>query len=395
MIIFRREIKTMLEKVFIKNYKNTDDPKVRNAYGVLAAAVGIFLNLLLSGAKIAVGLIFNSVAVLGDGFNNVTDAGSSVVNLLGFRWANKPADKDHPFGHARYEYITGLIIAFIVLFLGVELGRNSIEKIIGKGSSDASIITMTVLAASILVKVFMFFYYRKTAKKINSGSLHAAAVDSLNDTISTGAVLICAVVAYFAKIELDAYAGVLVAAFILANGIKLVKETMSPLLGEKPDPEFVKKIKDVLLSYDGVKGIHDLIAHNYGPNRYFASVHVEVDASVDIMKSHELIDGIEKDMLKHGVNMVIHMDPVIVNDERVENLKTLVREELKAIDPQLNFHDFRVVWGENNVNVIFDLVTPYGYGIKDEQLVTALIDRIKARDPKISLIITMDKDYTE
>lgn len=385
----------MLEKVFIKNYKNTDDPKVRNAYGVLAAAVGIFLNLLLSGAKIAVGLIFNSVAVLGDGFNNVTDAGSSVVNLLGFRWANKPADKDHPFGHARYEYITGLIIAFIVLFLGVELGRNSIEKIIGKGSSDASIITMTVLASSILVKVFMFFYYRKTAKKINSGSLHAAAVDSLNDTISTGAVLICAVAAYFAKIELDAYAGVLVAAFILANGIKLVKETMSPLLGEKPDPEFVKKIKDVLLSYDGVKGIHDLIAHNYGPNRYFASVHVEVDASVDIMKSHELIDGIEKDMLKHGVNMVIHMDPVIVNDERVENLKTLVREELKAIDPQLNFHDFRVVWGENNVNVIFDLVTPYGYGIKDEQLVTALIDRIKARDPKISLIITMDKDYTE
>lgn len=385
----------MLEKVFIKNYKNTDDPKVRNAYGVLAAAVGIFLNILLSGAKIAVGLIFNSVAVLGDGFNNVTDAGSSVVNLLGFRWANKPADKDHPFGHARYEYITGLIIAFIVLFLGIELGRNSIEKIVGKGSSDASIITMAVLAASILVKVFMYFYYRKTAKKINSGSLHAAAVDSLNDTISTGAVLICSIVAYFAKIELDAYAGVLVAVFIIVNGVKLVKETMSPLLGEKPDPEFVKKIKDILLSYDGVKGIHDFIAHNYGPNRYFVSVHVEVDASVDIMESHELIDGIEKDMLKHGVNMVIHMDPVIVNDERVEKLKALVKEELTAIDPQLNFHDFRVVWGENSINVIFDLVTPYGYRIKDEQLATALIDRIKARDSRISLIITMDKDYTE
>ncbi len=385
----------MLEKVFIKNYKNTDDPKVRNAYGVLAAAVGIFLNVLLSGAKIAAGLIFNSVAVLGDGFNNVTDAGSSVVNLLGFRWANKPADKDHPFGHARYEYITGLVIAFIVLFLGIELGRNSIEKIVGNGKSDASIITMIVLAASILVKVFMYFYYRKTAKKINSGSLHAAAVDSLNDTISTAAVLICAIVAYFVKIELDAYAGVLVAVFIIVNGVKLVKETMSPLLGEKPDPEFVKKIKDILLSYDGVKGIHDFIAHNYGPNRYFVSVHVEVDASVDIMESHELIDGIEKNMLKHGVNMVIHMDPVIVNDKRVEKLKALVKEELTAIDPQLNFHDFRVVWGENSINVIFDLVTPYGYRIKDEQLATALIDRIKARDSRISLIITMDKDYTE
>lgn len=385
----------MLKKVFIKNYKDTDDPKVRNAYGVLAAAVGIFLNLMLSGAKIAVGLIFNSVSVLGDGFNNVTDAGSSVVNLLGFKWANKPADKDHPFGHARYEYITGLVIAFIVLFLGIELGRNSIEKIVGKGSSDASVITMVILAASILVKVFMYFYYRGTAKKINSGSLHAAAVDSLNDTISTGAVLVCAITAYFAKVELDAYAGVLVAVFIIINGVKLVKETMSPLLGEKPDPQFVKKIKDILLSYDGVEGVHDFIAHNYGPGRYFVSVHVEVDASADIMKSHELIDGIEKDMLKHGVNMVIHMDPVITNDKRVDELKALVKEELASIDPQLNFHDFRAVWGENNINVIFDLVTPYEYRIKDEQLAKALIDRIKVRDPRISLIITMDKDYTE
>lgn len=385
----------MLEKLFIKNYQDTDKPSVRNAYGVMTAAVGIVLNTLLCGAKITVGILFNSVAVLGDGFNNLTDAGSSVVNLLGFRWANKPADKDHPFGHARYEYITGFVIAFIVLFLGIELGRNSIEKIISHGVADASVTTMIVLAASIAVKIIMFFYYRKMSKKINSGSLAAAATDSLNDTISTGAVLICAVVAYFAGIELDAYAGILVAVFIVYNGIKLVKETMSPLLGEKPDAEFVARIKNKLMAYPGVMGIHDLIAHNYGPNRYFVSVHVEVDASVDVMDSHELIDGIEKDMLSDGVNMVIHMDPVITDDERVDAMKQLVKEELAAIDEKLNFHDFRVVWGENRINLIFDIVIPYGYPKKDDEVNGELCDRIQKRDERCRPVITVDRDFAE
>ena len=365
----------------------------RNALGAMTAGIGIALNTLLSAAKIAVGMIFNSVSVMGDGFNNLTDAGSSVVSLLGFRWANKPADKDHPFGHARYEYITGLIIAFIVLFLGIELGKGSIEKIISSGESDSSIVVISVLVGSILVKVFMFFYYRIVAKKINSSSLRAASVDSLNDTISTGAVLVCAVVSRVAKVELDAYAGILVAAFILFNGIKLVKETMSPLLGEKPDASLVKSIEEKILSYNGVQGIHDLIVHNYGPNRYFVSVHVEVDAGVDIMTSHETVDKIERDMLSDGLNVVVHMDPLITDDERVNAMKKIARECLDEIDPALRMHDFRVVWGEKNINLIFDVVVPYGYRLSDDRLKAELSERIAEKDERCNLVVTVDKDF--
>ncbi len=364
----------------------------RNKTGALTSLVGIVLNALLCSAKIAVGIIFNSVAVLGDGFNNLTDAGSSVVSMIGFRFSNKPADKDHPFGHARYEYITGLIIAFIVIFLGFEVGRDSIGKIIDPTESDTSIITIIVLAVSIAVKVGMFFYYRVMANRIDSTSLRAASVDSLNDSVATAVVLICALVSFFAGVDLDAYAGLGVALFILINGIKLVKETASPLLGEKPNIEFVKEIEKSVLSYDGVLGIHDLIVHNYGPGRNFVSVHVEVDASVDVMISHELTDKIERDMQKKNINLVVHMDPII-NDERVNGMKDMVYACLKDIDPILRMHDFRVVWGEKRINLIFDIVVPHDYARTDGELVDNLALSVKEKDPRCELVVTVDKDY--
>lgn len=383
----------MLAKLFIKDYQNVNDPKVRNAYGILATVVGLICNVILCAAKIAVGVLSKSMAILADGLNNFTDAGSSVVSMLGFRWANKPADKEHPFGHARYEYITGLIIAFIVLFLGVELIISSVEKITAGEKTVATILMMAVLAFSVVVKFGMFFYYRSVSRKIGSGSLKAAGADSLNDCISTTAILVCTVVTYFTGVELDGYVGIAVALFIVFNGIKLIKETMSPLLGEKPSPSLVKKISEEICAYDGVKGIHDLIVHNYGPNRYFASVHVEVDARTDVLGSHELVDTIEREFLDKGINLVIHMDPVIVDDERVNALKKIAVEALKSIDESLTLHDFRVVWGENRKNLIFDVVVPYGFRLDDKELVAMLDEKIKETDPAAYPVISVDKDF--
>ena len=383
----------MLAKLFIKDYKNVNEPKVRNAYGILATVVGLICNVILCAAKIAVGLLFKSMAILADGLNNFTDAGSSVVSMLGFRWANKPADKEHPFGHARYEYITGLIIAFIVLFLGFELIVSSVEKITAGEKTVATILMMAVLAFSVVVKFGMFFYYRSVSRKIGSGSLKAAGADSLNDCISTTAILVCTVITYFTGTELDGYVGIAVALFIVFNGIKLIKETMSPLLGEKPSPSLVKKISEEICAYDGVKGIHDLIVHNYGPNRYFASVHVEVDAKTDVLESHELVDTIEREFLDKGINLVIHMDPVIVDDERVNALKQIAVEALKSIDESLALHDFRVVWGENRKNLIFDVVVPYGFRLTDKELISSIDEKIKETDPAAYPVISVDKDF--
>lgn len=383
----------MLAKLFIKDYKNVNEPKVRNAYGILATVVGLICNVILCAAKIAVGVLSKSMAILADGLNNFTDAGSSVVSMLGFRWANKPADKEHPFGHARYEYITGLIIAFIVLFLGFELIVSSVEKITAGEKTVATVIMMAVLAFSVVVKFGMFFYYRSVSRKIGSGSLKAAGADSLNDCISTIAILVCTVITYFTGVELDGYVGIAVALFIVFNGIKLIKETMSPLLGEKPSPSLVKKISEEICAYDGVKGIHDLIVHNYGPNRYFASVHVEVDAKTDVLGSHELVDTIEREFLEKGINLVIHMDPVIVDDERVNALKQIAVDALKSIDESLALHDFRVVWGENRKNLIFDVVAPYGFRLDDKELVAMLDEKIKETDPAAYPVISVDKDF--
>ena len=383
----------MLAKLFIKDYKNVNEPKVRNAYGILATVAGLVCNAILCVAKITVGVLSKSMAILADGLNNFTDAGSSVVSMLGFRWANKPADKEHPFGHARYEYITGLIIAFIVLFLGFELIVSSVEKITAGEKTVATVIMMAVLAFSVVVKFGMFFYYRSVSRKIGSGSLKAAGADSLNDCISTIAILVCTVVTYFTGVELDGYVGIAVALFIVFNGIKLIKETMSPLLGEKPSPSLVKKISEEICAYDGVKGIHDLIVHNYGPNRYFASVHVEVDAKTDVLGSHELVDTIEREFLEKGINLVIHMDPVIVDDERVNALKKIAVDALKSIDESLALHDFRVVWGEDRKDLIFDVVATYGFRLDDEEVLAMLDEKIKETDPAAYPVISVDKDF--
>lgn len=365
----------------------------RNGYGIVSSAVGIALNAVLCAAKIAAGVLSGSVAVLADGMNNVTDAGSGAVSLLGFRWAGKPADREHPFGHARYEYITGLIIALIVLVLGVETGVGSVEKIIGGEGSEWSLLTPIVLGASIVVKTGMFFFYRYCAGKIGSGALKAAATDSLCDCVSTAAVLICAVVARFTGAKLDGYVGLAVAIFIVFNGVKLVKQTMSPLLGEKPSAELVRGILEKARSYEGVIGVHDLIVHNYGPSRYFASIHIEVSADRDILSSHELVDGMERDFLAEGINLVAHIDPVVA-DERADELKETVRGELWGIAESLKIHDFRAVFGEKSKKLIFDVVMPYDFPMTEAELGAEIEKRMSLRIDGISLVVNCERDLT-
>lgn len=365
----------------------------RNKRGIIASAVGLFCNIFLSALKITVGLIFASVAVLADGINNLTDAGSGVVNILGFKWASKPADKEHPFGHARYEYISGFIIAFIVIFFGVETLISSVEKIIGGGTSDTGTLVFVTLGISIAVKLGMNFYYRAEAKKISSQSLRAAATDSLNDCVATLAVLICAIIAHFTEVETDGYAGIAVAAFILFNGIKLVKETMGPLLGEKPSKELVDAIAKKVTSYEGVLGLHDLVVHNYGPNRYFASVHVEVDGKGDFVSLHEIMDEIERDFLADGIRLVAHMDPVF-SDETTDYLKKMVAEEVNAIDNELKFHDFRVVTGKNDIKLLFDVVTPFDFRLSDEEITDRLQKKMALRVENCILIVTVEREMS-
>lgn len=382
----------MLARIFIKDYKNISDEKVRNKYGVLASVVGLIFNLILSAAKITAGIICASVAVVADGINNLTDAGSGVINILGFKFANKPADKEHPFGHARYEYIAGLIIAFIVIFFGIETVMSAIDKLRDGTGTEMGVLIWSVLGASILVKFFMFFYYRNMGKKISSLSLKAAATDSLNDCIATAVVLICSVIAYFTDFNTDGYAGIAVAVFILINGGKLVKETLSPLLGEKPSEELVKKIKEKALSCDGILGVHDLIIHNYGPGRFFVTIHLEVDGNADAVGLHEIVDGVERKFFQDGINLVAHMDPIIT-DERVDGMRKIVEEELKLIDENLSMHDFRVVYEAIGPRLLFDVVAPYDYKFKDKEIKDRLSDAVKDRIEKCTLFITVERGF--
>lgn len=384
----------MLYKLLIKDYKDTENPRVRTALGMFANVVGIFWNVLLCTAKIAVGTIFRSVAVTADGFNNLADAGSSVISLVGFKMSNRPADKDHPFGHARIEYVTALIISIVILALGFELIVTSVEKLVSGGSADTSVIMMAVLGASILIKAAMFFYYRRFAKKIGSSNLKAAAQDSLNDCVATAAVLVGTLISYFTDAELDGYFGAAVALFIIFSGAKLVKETVSPLLGETPPPELVISIIRKINSYNGVLGTHDLIVHDYGQRRIFCSVHVEVDAQADILESHEMLDKIEREFLERDkIQLVIHMDPIILNDERVNELREKTVQAVKSVNPDYKIHDFRVVWGERRKNLIFDVVVPADEKDGDDVIVAKIFDLLHGEDPTLYVVVNVDKNY--
>ena len=384
----------LLAKIFIKDSQNTADSKVRVAYGYLCGAVGIALNVLLFAGKIIAGTISGSVAVTADAFNNLSDAGSSIISLIGFRLASQKPDPHHPFGHGRFEYIASLIISIIIVLMGFELGKSSFEKIVAPQAVEYSAVTFAVLGASVLVKLYMFFYNNSVGKKIDSATMRATAMDSISDAVSTGAVLISAVIAMFTNLALDGWMGLVVAAFIMVTGFKSAKETIDSLLGTPPSPEFVKQIEDMALQYDDIIGVHDMIVHNYGPGRTFVSLHAEVPSDGDIVAIHDTVDNAEREIAKElGCLVTIHMDPVDVHDEHTAQLRENVSEIIKQINPDITFHDFRVVSGPTHTNLIFDIVSPMDCGLSDQELADTIADKIHQCNESYFAVINVDKDF--
>lgn len=386
----------LLSKFFIKNNENYTDQNVRSAYGYLCGIVGIVINILLFGGKFLTGFLSGSVAVTADAFNNLSDAGSSIISLIGFRLASQKPDPHHPFGHGRFEYIASLIISMVIIMMGFELGKDSIGKIIVPEKVDYSWITFAVLIVSIFAKFYMFIYNRSIGKKIDSSTLRATATDSISDTISTFAVLVSAILTVKTGIMIDGWVGLAVAGFIMFAGISSAKETIDSLLGTPPDEEFCKKVEDIVLSHDGMIGIHDMIVHNYGPGRVFISLHAEVPSDGDFVDIHDTIDNIEHDIMREtGCLATIHMDPVDVRDELTAQMKAKVGEIIFEIDEQITFHDFRMVSGPTHTNVIFDIVVPYNYKYSDEEIVEIIANKIHETDERFFAVIDVDKDFVE
>ena len=379
---------------FIKDYNNVKDADVRKSYGTAASIVGIIVNVLLSLSKISIGALFNSISVMADGVNNMSDAGSSVISLIGFKISGKPADKDHPFGHARIEYLTGLVLGFVILLVGIELLKSSINKVLNPEETVYSVVTIVVLGISIAAKLWLSMFYGHLAYKISSQTLKASSTDSRNDVVATSVVLVSVIVSKFTGFEIDGYMGIVVALFILYSGINILKDILNPLLGEMPDEELISMLENKILSYKGILNIHDLVVHNYGPNRYFATVHAEVDAKEDILKSHDLIDNIERDVAKEcDINLVIHLDPIITDDQEINMLRCKTGKIIRAIDEKLTMHDFRVVNGETHTNLIFDVVVPVDYDIQPSELVRIIEKAIKKEDETYYAVVTVDKNY--
>lgn len=381
-------------KKFIKDYENVNDHKVRESYGTVSSITGIIVNSLLSISKILTGILFNSISVLADGVNNLSDGASSVITLIGFKISGKPADKDHPFGHARMEYLTGLILGIAVILVGVELIKSSFKKIMNPEEIVFSIEMMVVLVISILTKLWLSLFYNKMGRKISSSTIKAAAADSKNDVIATSVVLLSVLIQRLTGYEVDGYAGMLVALFILYSGFDILRDILNPLLGEMPDAEFVESIENKIKSYEGILNTHDLVVHNYGPNRHFATVHAEVDAKEDILKSHDLIDNIEREFAKElNINLVIHLDPIITDDEEMNGLRGMTDKIVKSIDERLSMHDFRVVKGETHTNLIFDVVLPVDYDIKSSELVSLIEKHVQDKNETYFAVVTVDKNY--
>lgn len=389
----------LLPRLFIKDYQNTDNPKVRFAYGKLCGLVGIISNFILCAVKIVTGILIGSLSIVADGINNLADAGSSVITLIGFKLASIPSDKDHPFGHQRYEYITGLIVSVIVFFIGALLMKSSIEKLIAfeviEINVTTAIISIGIMLVAIIVKLWQSFFYKNCGKKIKSTALIATSTDSLNDTITTFTVMISLVITlFYPNGFLDGVMGIFVSLFILVSGIKLIKETISPLIGEAPTKEFTEKVISKLLGYEGVLGVHDLIIHSYGPEKVFITVHVEVDSTIDVNISHDMIDNIEKDFLDENLNLVIHMDPIEIHNEEVLLYKEIIEKILFELDQILKFHDFRLVKGITHSNLIFDIVVPINFQLKNDEIKEYVDKKLREIDSKLNTVITFDFDYT-
>lgn len=382
----------LILRIFVRDHKNTEDPAVRDKCGRVAGAVGIVTNFLLFLMKIIVGTVFHSVSVTADAVNNLTDSGSSVVTLIGFKMASKPADEKHPFGHARIEYLSGVIVSFIVIFLGLQLGMSSIEKILTPEENALTPVALVVLVISILAKLWQCLFYRKVGRMIKSESVEATSKDSRNDVIATSVVLLGAVITMLTGVNLDGYMGAAVALFIVFSGVQLTISTADPLLGQAPEGELVQTITEKMLSYPGIIGMHDLAVHNYGVGRCFASAHCEVDAKNDILVSHDLIDNIERDFSRDlGIHMVIHLDPVIVGDARTDALHCKVQSLVTALYPTVTIHDFRVIWGVTHSNIVFDAAVPFAVKDSDVVITQKLEAEIQKLDPDYRTVVTIDR----
>ena len=385
-----------LVRLFIKDCDNVTDPAVRERYGILSGAVGIVLNLLLSAGKLFAGLMTGSISITADAFNNLSDAGSSVVTLVGFKLAGQKADDGHPFGHGRMEYLAGLLVSLMILLVGVELGRSSIGKILRPEAVDFSLVSTGILAASILVKLWMGQFNRGLGRKIGSAAMAATAADSLSDAVATAAVLAGTLVNRFAHVNIDGWVGLAVAVFILRSGWGAAKDTINPLLGESPDQELVKQLRDLVLSHPQVVGMHDLIIHDYGPGRRLCSFHAEVPQDADILDAHDAIDHIEREIKeKFGIETTVHMDPIATADEKVNQLRRQVADLARVVEPEMTIHDFRVVRGPTHTNVIFDAVVPHKCRLTDEEVLQRLRRAVSALDPAYQAVIQIDRAYVE
>lgn len=384
----------LLTKIFVKDSENTSDPKVRHAYGNLCGFYGIFLNLLLFAGKYFAGFLSGSVAIMADAFNNLSDAGSSIITLLGFALSAKKPDPEHPFGHGRIEYLAGLALSALIIFMGFELGKSSFEKILNPEPVQAGIVPAFILVASILVKFYMSLYNRKIGRKINSAAMQATATDSLSDAISTAVVLAAMGVQVLFHVNIDGFAGLAVAVFIVFAGFNAGKETLSPLLGQAPDRELVEEIEKIVLSYPEVVGIHDLIVHDYGPGRLMISLHAEVNGSDNIFVVHDAIDNAEHEIKERfGAIATIHMDPIEADNSEISQIKNAVAEKLLEIDPVISIHDFRMVPGATHTNVIFDAVVPANFRLSDSELSDEIKNLVHSTWPDRYAVVDIDHSY--
>ena len=385
-----------LVRLFIQDCDNVTDPAVREKYGVLSGAVGIVLNLLLSAGKFFAGVVTGSIAITADAFNNLSDAGSSVVTLVGFKLAGQKADDGHPFGHGRAEYLAGLLVSLMILLVGLELGKSSIEKILAPTPTEFSLTVVIVLLLAIGIKIWQACFNVQAGKKINSMTLIATGADSRNDVIATSAVLLSLLIGHFFDLQIDGYMGVLVALFIVWSGIGLVRETVSPLLGEAPDPALVRDIEETAMQHDGVLGIHDLVVHNYGPGKIFASMHVEVDAAVDITTSHDMVDNIEHEISKKlHISCTVHMDPINLSDPNRAPLKQILGKAIAGLDGVINFHDLRLVSGPTHTNVVFDVAVSPDCKLSGEEITKTLSAAVSAYNPDFRTVIEFDRAYVD
>ncbi len=383
-----------LIRTFVKKSDELQDPRVRGAYGNLASVVSILCNLLLFAGKFTVGTLFGSVAIAADAMNNLSDASSNVVSLLGFKLAAKPADRDHPYGHGRFEYLAALTVAVMVVLIGFELGQTSLDKILHPTAVVFSWLSVGVLVFSILVKLWMSVFNRRIGKLIDSAALEATADDSRNDVISTAAVLVATILVRFTALPLDGWMGLAVAVFILYSGFGLIKETIDPLLGQAPDPKLVQHIHDKVMECPGVLGVHDLMVHDYGPGRCFASLHLEMPAEGDVMASHDLIDNIEQEFLRNdGLHVIIHYDPIVTSDDAVGDLRHWLSEQVKNIDPELSIHDLRTVPGPTHTNVIFDCVVPPAFPMSEKEIKEKLCALLHEKNPKYVCVATVENSF--